>query len=152
MMPMAATGNGPSADPERFILTAVMTITIVTRPADGMPAAPIAASVAVMTTTSNCPNSSSIPKSWNKKTTATASYNAVPSMLIVAPSGSTKFAARLEHSPSFSALSMVTGRVAELESVPTAVINARFILHKNLYGCALPPEQTQSTSGSTRNP
>ena len=50
-------------------------------------------------------------------------------MLTVAPSGSTKFADRLEQPPSSWAHSIVTGSVAALESVPKAVRSARRICH-----------------------
>ena len=48
-------------------------------------------------------------------------------MLIVEPRGSTKLLACSEHSPSSMAVSIVTGSVALLESVPKAVSNAGFI-------------------------
>ena len=54
------------------------------------------------------------------KITVSASYSAVPFMFTVAPSGSTKLITP-GSSPRALAHRMVTGRVAELESVPNAV-------------------------------
>lgn len=91
---------------------AISTITMVTRPADGMLAAPMLASVAVrlqeyirhvklchqgqghqrvsshlIVTTS--PAAKFLPLSCAMKIAATASYKAVPSMFTVAPTGNT---------------------------------------------------------------
>ena len=57
-MPIAPTGSF-SLPSDAF--TAVITMTIVTRPALGMPAAPTAASVAVATTTASSPKLSCTP-------------------------------------------------------------------------------------------
>ncbi len=57
------------------------------------------------------------------KITATASYRAVPFMLIVAPKGSTKPATRSD-TPAASAHWMVTGNVADELSVLRAVSSA----------------------------
>ena len=55
---------------------------------------------------------------------ATASYSAVPSMLTVAPTGSTNLVTRLSM-PKFSSRHRnVTGSVAALEAVPKAVTQA----------------------------
>lgn len=69
--------------------TAVRTRSMVTRPALGTEAAPIEAAVAVSDTVTTLPIPSSIPFNWAMKIAATASYKAVPSMLTVAPTGST---------------------------------------------------------------
>ena len=66
-------GSGSTPLPARLVFTAAMTMTIVTRPADGMPAAPIAASVAVIMTISSSATDRSMLYSWKRKTTATAS-------------------------------------------------------------------------------
>ena len=60
-------------------------MTIVTIPAEGIPAAPILAAVAVILMVTTCPDVRVTPLSWAIKIAATASYNAVPSMLMVAP-------------------------------------------------------------------
>ena len=49
---------------------------------------------------------------------ATHSYKAVPSMLIVAPSGNTKLDVRFETPAFFSTQSSVMGKVADEELVP----------------------------------
>ena len=54
------------------------------------------------------------------KTAATAWYNAVPSILMVAPNGRTKEETSSLIPNSFSQRSMVTGRVAPLELVEKA--------------------------------
>ena len=73
MIPMAYSGRGSTPRPASEVLTAPITITMVTRPAPGIPAAPTAARVAVMTTITRSPIDKSMPKTWNKKTVATAS-------------------------------------------------------------------------------
>jgi len=55
---------------------------------------------------------------------AAASYKAVPSILIVAPSGRTKSIDLLETLAFCSAHSIVTGRVAAELAVEKAIINA----------------------------
>ena len=66
------------------------------------------------------------------KMAATASYSAVPSMLMVAPMGRTNLEI-LGSTPFFcSRQFMVTGREAELEAVPQAVIMAWPWLAMNL--------------------
>ena len=55
----------------------------------GIPAAPILAAVAVMEMMTIWLMLGSIPVIWAIKMAATASYRAVPSMLMVAPMGST---------------------------------------------------------------
>ena len=121
--------------------TARRTITIVTSPASGMPAAPMAASVAVRKMTISSYGPSAMPDAWAMKITATASYRAVPSMLIVAPSGQTNFAddgvTRL-----FSMVpSSVTGSVAELDAVENAVANA----------CPIPSAYSRGERRAMRN-
>mmetsp|Transcript_29062 Transcript_29062/g.81326 ORF Transcript_29062/g.81326 Transcript_29062/m.81326 type:complete len:201 (-) Transcript_29062:365-967(-) len=103
--------------------TACSTSSMVTRPALGIAAAPTAASVAVRHTTTACPGPSSTPLSWAMKMTVSASYRAVPFMLMVAPSGRTKLQIDSAH-PIFCAHSRVTGSVAADESVPKAVTKA----------------------------
>lgn len=63
----------------------------------------------------SCPKSKSYSLTWAIKMAATASYRAVPSMLMVAPTGSTKRAICLS-TPQFSRRHfMVIGNVAELQ-------------------------------------
>ncbi len=68
------------------------------------------------------------------KMAATASYSAVPSMLMVAPMGRTNLEIRGSTPFLFSRQSMVTGRVAEEEAVPNAVVSALAMLPTNLNG------------------
>lgn len=111
------------------------TITIVTRPADGMPAAPIEAAVAVTLlsnnkivfkmfcqmvfsvlsylTATNFPKESGTFRNCAMKIAATASYKAVPSIFTVAPTGMTKRVTR-GSMPISSNVLIVTGIVAEL--------------------------------------
>ena len=66
------------------------------------------------------------------KMAATASYSAVPSMLMVAPIGRTNLEI-LGSTPLFTSRHlMVTGRLAELEAVPQAVMMAWLWLAMNL--------------------
>ena len=65
------------------------TITIVTNPACGIPAAPILAAVAVMEIAATSPIDIVFSLTCAMKMAAIASYNAVPSILIVAPIGKT---------------------------------------------------------------
>ena len=65
------------------------TITIVTNPACGIPAAPILAAVAVMEIAATSPIDIVFSRTCAMKMAAIASYNAVPSILIVAPIGKT---------------------------------------------------------------
>lgn len=64
------------------------------------------------------------------KIDATASYSAVPSILIVAPIGRTKRVTRLSMPRFCSKQRNVIGRVAALDAVPSAVIQAFFRLYK----------------------
>ena len=52
-----------------------------------MPAAPMLAAVAVMEMAKSCPMLGFMLFTWAMKMAAMASYNAVPSMLMVAPMG-----------------------------------------------------------------
>lgn len=61
------------------------------------------------------PNARFLPLSWAMKMAATASYNAVPSMFTVAPTGSTNLVTLLSMLLFSSKHLNVTGRVAELE-------------------------------------
>ena len=112
--------------------TVSKTITIVTKPACGIPAAPILAAVAVIEIAIIWPMLIVMPCVWAMKMAATASYKAVPSMLIVAPIGRTNREIR-GSTPFFSSSKfMVTGNVAEEEAVPKAVVKALVILAMNL--------------------
>ncbi len=62
------------------------------------------------------------------KMAATASYSAVPSMLIVAPMGSTNLDILGSTPFPRSMHSMVIGKVAEEEAVPNAVVSAFIML------------------------
>lgn len=63
-----------------------------------------------------CPKSKSYSLTWAIKIAATASYSAVPSMLMVAPTGRTNRAMRLSI-PLFSRRHFrVMGKVAELQN------------------------------------
>lgn len=113
--------------------TVSKTITIVTNPAWGiptnkpavlplrtfhrprLPAAPMLAAVAVMLIATKLPKLSDTPRIWAMKMAATASYSAVPSMLIVAPIGITKRATRGSIPLRSSRQLMAMGRVAELK-------------------------------------
>lgn len=68
---------------------AVKTSSMVTRPAEGTDAAPIEAAVAVSETMMIWPKLNCTAFICAMKIAATASYRAVPSMLTVAPTGST---------------------------------------------------------------
>ena len=68
------------------------------------------------------------------KIAATASYNAVPSMLIVAPMGRTNLQTLGSTLFLLSSKPMVTGRVALLDPVPNAVVHAFAMLAINLNG------------------
>ena len=132
--------------------TVCSTITMVTSPAWGIPAAPMLAAVAVMEMAKMSPILAVTPYIWAMKSAATASYRAVPScnrrrsvtsedddtdyrhltMLIVAPMGSTNLEI-LGSTLFFSSRQfMVTGSVAELEAVPQAVVSAANMFLINL--------------------
>jgi hypothetical protein len=108
--------------------TVSKTMTIVTSPACGIPAAPILAAVAVTLqfkpeisfgnrsnyqTATVFPNVSSTFFNCAMNIAATASYSAVPSMLMVAPTGMTNRVIRGSR-PILSNVWMVIGMVAEL--------------------------------------
>ena len=94
----------------------------------------MAAIMAVTNTINCCVKLSSIPTKLAINKAAAASYNAVPSILTVAPSGTTK--------PAISGLTckccvvqrMVTGNVALLELVANAVISASLLPFQNHKG------------------
>merc|ERR1719336_775627 len=117
--------------------TVSRTITMVTRPAWGIPAAPMLAAVAVMEMAQICPMERERLLTWAMKMAATASYRAVPSMLMVAPIGRMNLQTRGSTLFLFSRRPMVTGRVALLEAVPNAVVNAFVMLAINLKGRVL---------------
>lgn len=66
-----------------------------------------------------CPKFMSMLLTWAIKMAANASYSAVPSMLMVAPTGSTKRVTLLSTLLFCSKHLNVTGRVAELEKETT---------------------------------
>jgi len=107
--------------------TACVTMKIVTKPALGIPAAPIEANKAVNTIINCWIKDSSNPNTWLIKITPAHSYNAVPSMFNVAPKGSTKLDTRLDTPARFSTQSSVTGKVADDELVEKAVSKAGII-------------------------
>ena len=117
--------------------TVSRTMTMVTNPAWGIPAAPILAAVAVIETAQICPKDSSMLLTWAMKMAATASYSAVPSMLMVAPMGRTNLQIRGSTLFLVSNKLMVTGRVAELDPVPKAVVKAFAMFAMNLKGIVL---------------
>ena len=91
------------------------TITMVTKPALGILAAPILAIVAVKLIIMYCMGDSGMSFTCAMNIGAIASYNAVPSMLIVLPIGKTNLVI-LESMPTFSSKHLnVTGSVAELK-------------------------------------
>ena len=96
------------------------TITNTIIPALGTAAVPIEASVAVRIIPSWAPNDRSKPNACAINTAAIACYNAVPSMLIVAPIGRTKLETSSFTPKWLWTLSIVTGRVAALELVENA--------------------------------
>ena len=83
------------------------------------------------------------------KIAPTASYNAVPSILIVAPIGSTNRVTRLSTPRLSSKHENVTGNVAELELVPKAVNNAFTNPPANLNGFLR--VHTAKIAGNTMN-
>ena len=68
------------------------------------------------------------------KTAATHSYNAVPSILMVAPRGNTKLEILFDTPAFFSTLLIVRGSVADEEEVENAVVSALAIFLKKLNG------------------
>ena len=123
-------------------------MTIVTRPAWGMPAAPIEAAVAVMEIATTLPKEMEMPRTWAMKMAAMASYKAVPSMLMVAPMGRTNCEILGSILFLFSKQSMVTGNVAEDEAVPKAVVRAFIMFPMNLNGRRLNIKNHATSSGS----
>src|SRR5690606_38613310 len=112
--PMASAGK-PAA---------VMMMAIATSEADGTPATPTAVNRDMTATATWVPKLKSRPYAWIRNSAAAHSYKAVPSILIVAPIGSTKLVVRLETPTSFSTHSMFTGKVALDEAVEKAVNKA----------------------------
>ena len=124
MPPKSATVTPCSAS---WPCTAWRITAMATSDADGTPATPMLVSSAT-TTMKNCwATDSSTPKAWQMNIAATHSYSAVPSMLTVAPSGSTKLAVRFDTPARCSTHSMVNGSVAELDAVENAVVSAGII-------------------------
>ncbi len=94
-----------------------------TSPAWGIPAAPMLASVAVSAMIITWLKSRFMLYACAIKTTATASYSAVPSMFIVAPKGSTNLRVFFE-TFAFLTQFMVKGNVALLLPVDKAFSKA----------------------------
>ena len=90
------------------------------------------AAVAVIDIAMISPMFGLIPFIWAMKSAATASYSAVPSMLMVAPIGRTNLAILGSTLFFFSRTEIVTGRVAELDAVPNAVTRGFPMLAMNL--------------------
>ena len=99
-----------------------------------MPGAPIAPSMAVKNTTSCWPKLRSMPARLATNSAAAASYSAVPSMLTMAPSGTTKPAMSRLTCRCCSTQRSVTGSVAELELVANAVTSASRAPRQNCSG------------------
>ncbi len=79
------------------------------------------AAVAVMVIMMIFTRSRGMLRYWAMKMAATASYSAVPSMLMVEPTGMQKRTIRLSSPAPSSRQLKVTGMVAEEEEVPKAV-------------------------------
>lgn len=79
----------------------------------------------------SCPKSSSYSLTWAMKMAATASYSAVPSILIVAPTGSTNRAIFRSTWQFSSKHFIVMGKVAELEREGLFKYTNNFIRNKN---------------------
>ena len=95
-----------------------------TKPALGTDAAPIDAKVAVKLVTIKSTNERLLLFNCAMNITATASYSAVPSMFIVAPTGSTNLDISL-FILFFSSIQVnVVGKAAVLDAVETAINNA----------------------------
>lgn len=105
--------------------TVSKTMTIVTKPACGIPAAPILAAVAVILIAIIFPMDNVIPLVCAIKIAATASYKAVPSILIVEPIGRMNLVTRGSMLLLSSKHCIVTGNVAELKMfiVTLVVVN-----------------------------
>src|ERR1043166_5336264 len=88
----------------------------------GTPAAPTAVMTLKTRTTTCVPRSSDTPNTCARNSTVTPSYNAVPFMHMVEPSGSTKPAIWGGILSSSSATAMLVGSVALLELVENAVM------------------------------
>ncbi len=114
--------------------TAWRMMTIITRPAWGMPAAPILAKRAVKATISCCGSARSIPLCWAMNKTATTSYRAVPSILMVAPKGSTNDPTRLLTPARCSTQVIVRGNVPLLDAELKAVSRAGLMAWANRSG------------------
>ena len=97
--------------------TAVNTIASMIRPAPGTAAVPILASTAVNTTVISAVMDKSTEKTCAIKIVATPCIIAVPSMLIVAPSGCTNELIERGTPSFFCAISIATGSVALLLDV-----------------------------------
>src|SRR5690606_36394792 len=94
---------------------------IITSPAIGIPAAPIDASKAVSTIIICWIKDISIPYACAMNIAATHSYKAVPSILIVAPNGSTKLDTLFDTPEFVWTASIVNGKVADDDLVEKAV-------------------------------
>ena len=96
--------------------------------------APIAANVAVTAMVNCWIRLSSMPMACAMKMAAAASYNAVPSMLIVDPSGMTNSVDRFDTPALVMAHSIVTGSVADELAVENAVNKACDMFIRKRYG------------------
>ena len=113
------------------------------------PAAPMAVSTAMATTTTCAVSDSSIPNAWARTSTVIPSKSAVPFMFMVAPSGSTNPAtSRGTPNPS-SAVRMVVGSVAFELEVLKAVSMSERARRKSSVGRI--PASTRATSASVPN-
>ena len=120
-----------------FKSTAFNTIANIIKPTPGTPAVPIDATTATITTVINCPNVKLAPEICAINIVATPYIIAVPSMLIVAPSGCTNQAIS-GLTPIFFVQFMETGKAAfELEALNPSVIAGIKPL-KNLAGLYFP--------------
>ncbi len=98
-----------------------------------MAAAPTPARMAVMKMVKHSTGPNTIPYAWQMNMTATPSYNAVPSMLTVAPRGRTKSVV-CSDAPVFSTtFFLVRGRVAAEDAVENAMTSASltWLIYKN---------------------
>ena len=117
---------------------------------EGIPGAPMDAIIATKNIVVIVIGSKAIPNIWAKKTAATPSNRAVPSMLTVAPSGKTTELTSEDTLNRFWAASIDTGSVAALDEVDRAVTKGCAIFLKRTAG--LTPPKTQAMAGRTKVP
>ena len=109
-----------NAIPSTGIPTPCSTIASMIIPAPGTPAVPTDASTVVKTMVSCCPKLISSPYTFAINSAQTPWYIAVPSMFMVAPSGSTKDAIGFDTPSSFSHVSSEIGNVPADDDVVNA--------------------------------